>query len=430
MSIKICDAIMGSGKSSAAINYMNAHPDKKFIYITPYLQEVERIKNACPALHFHAPSNTLPEYNFRKYDHTIELVHSGVNIVSTHNMFMRYTTDMIEDIRRYNYTLILDEDADVIQKAPMRRSDLRLLEQAGWIQKDDDGYHVTDKCEFDGRTFNTIVALSKGNRIINLDACLSDNRKKEIVDCFYWVYTKEIFEAFEDVYVLTYLFDADKIHHFFCLNNMPFEYINVRKDKSGSYEFCVGQGDLPDYLDGLSKKIHVFENDKLNAIGYNKNALSSTWYKRYSKDSPQKQTLRKHLQNYFMNYNKGKGINHRLWATYKTGESVVRNKGYFYNNLAFNARATNEFRDRDVLAYCVNVFMHPEAKKYFIQQGVAVDEDKYALSIMIQWIWRSAIRDGHEIWIYLPSKRMRNILYQWIDEVEQQYKEWKGDYVA
>lgn len=37
--IKVCDAIMGSGKSSAAINYMNEHPDKKFIYITPYLNK-------------------------------------------------------------------------------------------------------------------------------------------------------------------------------------------------------------------------------------------------------------------------------------------------------------------------------------------------------------------------------------------------------
>lgn len=41
--IKVCDAIMGSGKSSAAITYMNEHPDDKFIYITPYLNEVKRI---------------------------------------------------------------------------------------------------------------------------------------------------------------------------------------------------------------------------------------------------------------------------------------------------------------------------------------------------------------------------------------------------
>ena len=44
-----------------------------------------------------------------------------------------------------------------------------------------------------------------------------------------------------------------------------------------------------------------------------------------------------------------------------------------------------------------------------------MDEDQYALSIMVQWIWRSAIRDGDDIYIYLPSSRMRRILRDWID---------------
>lgn len=36
---------------------------------------------------------------------------------------------------------------------------------------------------------------------------------------------------------------------------------------------------------------------------------------------------------------------------------------------------------------------------------------------MIQWIWRTAIRDGKEIDIYVPSRRMRELLEQWIEEV-------------
>lgn len=43
MKIKIIDSIMGSGKTSAAINYMNKDYQKKFIYITPYLDEVDRL---------------------------------------------------------------------------------------------------------------------------------------------------------------------------------------------------------------------------------------------------------------------------------------------------------------------------------------------------------------------------------------------------
>ena len=47
--------------------------------------------------------------------------------------------------------------------------------------------------------------------------------------------------------------------------------------------------------------------------------------------------------------------------------------------------------------------------------GIAVDGDGYALSEMLQFIWRSAIRDGKEIWVYIPSIRMRSLLKEWIE---------------
>jgi hypothetical protein len=33
---------------------------------------------------------------------------------------------------------------------------------------------------------------------------------------------------------------------------------------------------------------------------------------------------------------------------------------------------------------------------------------------MIQWIWRSRIRKGENINIYIPSMRMRNLLNAWM----------------
>ena len=48
---------MGTGKTEAAITYMNEHKEKKFIYITPYLAESNRIKEGCPELHFVEPSS-------------------------------------------------------------------------------------------------------------------------------------------------------------------------------------------------------------------------------------------------------------------------------------------------------------------------------------------------------------------------------------
>lgn len=41
----------------------------------------------------------------------------------------------------------------------------------------------------------------------------------------------------------------------------------------------------------------------------------------------------------------------------------------------------------------------------------------YALSILIQWVFRSAIRNGKKIKIYIPSERMRYLLKEWIQNL-------------
>lgn len=412
---------MGSGKSSASINYMNHHPDQNFIYITPYLEEAVRIRKSCPELCFKEPSNKLPEFDFRKYKHTIELIRDKQNITSTHNMFLRYSDDMIELIRDGHYTLVVDEAVDILRKSSIGQSDVKLLEDAGWLHNNGRFIEVSPTFNYQGGLISDIVSLSKGNRLINMD----DGMGKSY---YYWMLAKEIFDAFDNVIVLTYLFDAQAMKYYFDLNGMSYEFIGIRKSDNGEYYFSDAPDYIPAYTATLSSKIHIFENEKLNAIGESTHALSYSWFQRTSKDSlDKKDILRRNVNNYFINYNRGMPAKSRLWATYKIGESILRGKGYFYNDLAFNTKATNDYRDKQVLAYCVNIFMQPNEKKYLLSNGVDVLEDRYALSVMIQWIWRSAIRDGKEIWIYVPSKRMRLLLQGWIEETENNYIHIKGD---
>ena len=73
------------------------------------------------------------------------------------------------------------------------------------------------------------------------------------------------------------------------------------------------------------------------------------------------------------------------------------------------------FRSKTSLAYVANIFMNPIVKNYFRINGIEIDEERYALSEMIQWVWRSAIRGGKPISIYVPSKRMRELLISWLE---------------
>ena len=84
-----------------------------------------------------------------------------------------------------------------------------------------------------------------------------------------------------------------------------------------------------------------------------------------------------------------------------------------------NIRATNEYREATSVAYLVNRFLDPNLVKFFSMRGIEIDNDQFALSEMIQFIWRSAIRDNQPITVYIPSERMRGLLVGWMNSISQ-----------
>ena len=54
--VTIVDAPCGTGKTTAAINMINdSNENEKFLYITPFLSEVQRIKSECMNKNFYEP---------------------------------------------------------------------------------------------------------------------------------------------------------------------------------------------------------------------------------------------------------------------------------------------------------------------------------------------------------------------------------------
>jgi hypothetical protein len=86
--IKVVDSIMGSGKSSWAINYMKENNNERFMYITPFLDEVERVKKELPS--FSDPKKV----GGSKLLHLKELVKYGRNIASTHQLMDRFDLEV------------------------------------------------------------------------------------------------------------------------------------------------------------------------------------------------------------------------------------------------------------------------------------------------------------------------------------------------
>lgn len=222
-----------------------------------------------------------------------------------------------------------------------------------------------------------------------------------------WTFPINIFKAFKHVYVMTYLFKAQIQAYYYDLNNLKYEYKSV-ENRNGKYE-------LIDYKEINGEKykplINIYEGN-LNKIGDNEFALSKSWYIKANKKELMK-TLNNNVVNYFKHIVKGKSkLN--MWTTFQDYRTTLQGKGYTKGFVSCNARATNDFKEKTNLAYLCNRYYNPIIKQFFIDKKVTINEDIWALSELIQWMFRSAIRENKPINIYIPSERMRNLLKEWL----------------
>lgn len=404
--VKVCNAIMGSGKTQAAISYINAHPERKFLYITPYMEEATRIRLACPQANFVEPDQ-LPQYNLSKSTHTNALVASGRSVASTHQAMMYYTSDTIRMLKEQNYTLIIDEEVNVLQASEgVSSADIKLAMDGGYIEAGPSGeYRYTGK-EYGGGKLGHLFRMLKSRPLINIKGARGS---------WYWLFTKELLSEVDDVIVLTYLFEGSAMQSFMKMFDVPYTYIGIHKAGDNIYTFADRPEYVPEYVQRLPEMIHIEMDPKINSIGEGSTALSENWYKKNGNVDE----VRKNIYNYFRNRLTWLPASERLCARFSDNWGQIRDKGYWDRGLIFCQKATNKYSKCHALAYPVNVIVNPRVANYYAQNGAPIDRDVYSLSIMLQWIWRSAIRNGEEIWLYVPSKRMRELLIAWIQEASR-----------
>lgn len=198
---------------------------------------------------------------------------------------------------------------------------------------------------------------------------------------------------------------------------IPYEMVGIERietDNGYTYRFGNEAPYIPEYVSHLNDMIEILDNKKLNSLGEDETALSKVWFTRNGRGVAQ---LKRNLHNLFQCIWTDSELDERMWATFKSEKSKLQGKGYTSAYTVLNQRATNKLRDKLYLAYVCNLYMNVSEKIFFQRNGITIDEDAYALSIMVQWIWRSAIRDGEKIYLYLPSKRMRRILTDWINKL-------------
>ena len=405
--VKVVDSLMGTGKTTWAFNYMNMNnaPDRNFIYITPYLDEIERVKDACSELRFCDPHQT----GKGKLHNLNKLLSQNRNIASTHALFKMVSTETRQLLSNGNYTLILDEVMDVLDEIEITQDDMDTLTNEDLIYiKDNFILWNQNKIDYDG-TFVRYKTKSN-NLVLDLkELCLNKSLMVYSGTILMWNFPTSIFECFEEVYVLTYLFNGQIQKYYFDLHEIDYDYYYIEEGN-------LINGYKKDYSkikENLRNKITIIDG-KINSIGNGEFALSKTWHDKQMQDKMLLNIMKKNLINYFKNITKSRSDDN-MWTTFKNQKGILGGKGYSKGFVSLNERATNKYANKKYLAYTINRFIQTIVLKFFGIYDIKVDQDLYAVSELVQWVWRSQIRNNKPITIYIPSERMRNLLIDWLN---------------
>lgn len=406
--IELLDSIMGSGKTLGVIQWMLNNPQNKYLYVSPMLTEVEeRIPEACRSLEFVYPCTE--EYK-TKGEHLLKLLEEGCNVSFTHSLFTDLTKKHLTFIKNHEYILIVDEEVALIE--PYRgiydRDDILSLEKAGHIRVLEDDLGRVEWLWYNDDEMNKTV-YSKLKRMCDLGMLYCSKRDRKIMVVHLPI---ELVQSSRRVILLTYLFKGSVMESFMKLKGVdiiPFKEVVPNKDTKT-------------VLSRAKQLITFIDTPSSKAVS--KLSMSATWYAKNASTAD----LEKIKNALFSVYRKFGDKELFLFTAPKTQACLEQIKKddikrhILHKNLPKDldwiycgTKATNIWAHKSVAVHAYNRYVNTAIKAYLQDYGTPPDDDKFALSEMVQWIYRTQIRDDKPISLCIMSARMKKLLCNWLD---------------
>ena len=406
--VEILDAIMGSGKTQGVIKWMIENPSNKYLYISPMLTEVEeRIPQSCEAIEFTFPTT---EEHRTKSAHLLELLKAGCNVAFTHSLFTELTKEHLKTIKDQKYVMVIDEEVSLITpyKGKYKKGDITSLEEAGHIRVDEDNL---GKVEWLWDTMSDDTQYSGLKRLCDMDMIYCSKRSRDMMVVQLPI---ALVESSQRTIILSYLFKGSVMESFLRLKGIDvvdFTEVSLMKDtvtvlrEAGNLiNFCSLPSTNAVKKYGMTNTWYTMSanKDQLKKLG----AAIRSVYRKVGKD---------HLLITMPKDSTMKELNNKKNSRYFLPKGVSTEGVFLY----CGARATNDYAHKSAVIHAYNRYINTVVKAYLQDYGKELsaipNDDQFALSEMVQWIWRTRIRKDQPIDVYILPKRMEDLLKSWLD---------------
>jgi hypothetical protein len=396
--IEVLDALPGSGKTYAILEYISKNKELPWLYITPMLSELEvRIPEMQEKfdLEFMIPEKA---NGLTKSSQVLESLQEGKHIACTHELTLRFTPEHIKEITRQGYHIVCDEELSLIEAFKLGKEDLEFLHNHKLLEKDTQNLgkmkFLDEEMSYEAK-YGQVKLCDRGCLYGALD---NDNMLVTYL-------SPDLILAAKRFILLTYNFGGSVMGAFLGLHKITHSYLDTplyRSNLKNKQELI----DLIEFVEPLSVKKFL---DKQSHY-----ALSAGWWDRNITDKDvNHDKVKKLLSSLPKNLKVPKA--EVFYTAPMTALPKIKTKNVSPDNLlAFNIRATNDFKDKTYAIHALNVFSNVTVSSYLKGYGFVIDEDAYALNTAIQWLFRGCIRERKKMKVTFLSKRMNAIFKEWL----------------
>ena len=401
--VTIRDYPCGSGKTTSMIEGFRS--DRKYLVIVPLLTEVNRViewSKSTPFQQPHANDNDA----LTKTESLESMLLQGQNIATTHSLHERLVPLARQGLLS-DYDIIIDEVPEVVRSVSSK-SKVSIEEfylNTGYMTVDTGTGQVrpTNKWwsmrdDVDDTLSATILNYANTGCLYLLEGHL-----------FIWAMPKELLTAGRTTTILTYKSEGSVLSSYLKKLDIPVEVTN---DNQREEAFRKKAAELITIKDitalsklSLSHSGQLAGMSKSNYCRTVVNALKNL-RGRQLKDVPAENILITCAKDGW--YKKG---NVDVAGPFASGSKLFQGANW----VAKITRGTNKYAHCSHLVYLYDQHMNPMVARWLEDNSREFD-DAYALTELIQWVWRSRVRNGQPITLYLPSPRMRRLMEEWLSD--------------